>query len=58
MPSDTVAVRVVDDDAFGHCDSLSDLYYAGTRQAWDALRIGEGNAALESAAVHCSGAGR
>ena len=38
--------------AFYGCDGLTDVYFLGTREAWDAVDIGEDNDALRAATVH------
>ena len=37
--------------AFSGCDSLTDVYYSGTKEQWDAVKIGEANDPLTSAAI-------
>ena len=32
--------------------SLTDIYYSGTEEQWNAIEIGEGNTALEKATIH------
>lgn len=43
---------VIDTYAFNQCDSLTDVYYEGSRAEWNALEILENNTALKSAEVH------
>lgn len=43
----------VGDGAFRGCTGLSDLYFVGTQAQWDAVRLGDENAPLREASVHC-----
>ncbi len=38
--------------AFSRCDGLTDVYYAGTKAQWDAVRIVRQNDALINATIH------
>lgn len=41
--------------AFAHCDSLTDVYFAGSRAQWDErMSLYGNNAPLENAALHCA----
>ena len=39
--------------AFLCCDSLRDIWFAGTRAQWDAVSIGQDNGPLAAAEIHC-----
>ena len=41
-------VTEIGDGAFSECSSLSVVNYTGTKEQWDAIRIGEGNEVLTS----------
>ncbi len=45
----------VGENAFSACESLTDVYVIGTEAQWNAMTIRQGNEALLSATVHCSG---
>jgi hypothetical protein len=36
------------------CDSLTDIYFGGTRAEWDAIEVAEYNEVLDNATIHCS----
>ena len=38
--------------AFYGCDSLTDVYYTGTKEEWSAINIGVGNTNLTGATIH------
>ena len=46
------SVVEIQDNVFYLCDSLTDVYYSGSQEEWDAIRIGEGNPLLTAAAIH------
>lgn len=46
------------DNAFYQCDSLTDVYYDGTEEMWNAITIESGNENLLSAAIHFADAER
>ena len=46
------SVTSIGDEAFYYCESLQDVYYAGTREAWDAIAIGSSNSCLTNATIH------
>ena len=48
--SDSVAY--IGDMAFLHCDSLEDVYYSGTKEAWNSVNIGSENECLTNANIH------
>ncbi len=41
--------------AFDQCNALSDVYYAGTREQWNSISIGDGNEPLTQATIHFAG---
>ena len=47
------SVKEIGKMAFWKCTALSDVYYGGTQEEWNAVTVGDGNEALESATVHC-----
>ena len=48
-------VTSIGTSAFSACTSLSDIYYAGTLEEWQAIAIAEeGNEPLTYATIHCS----
>ncbi len=47
------SVSSIEWNALGSCISLKDIYYAGSREQWDAIKINmDGNDALGSATIH------
>ncbi len=42
----------IGDYAFTNCTELKDVYFAGDREEWNSLDIGEGNDPLKDAALH------
>lgn len=44
----------IDEYAFHMCDSLTDVYYGGNKEAWQNITIKDYNVALETAAIHYS----
>ena len=44
----------IKESAFTGCESLTDVYFSGTEEQWNAIVIGEGNEALTTAEVHFS----
>ena len=46
-------VTSIGEAAFSGCSSLSDLYYNGTLDEWNAVTKGPGNEALALATIHC-----
>lgn len=46
------SVTGIDDYAFHMCDSLTDVYYGGSKEAWENIRIKDYNAVLETAVIH------
>ena len=50
---DGVAVTSIDGSAFYDCMSLADVYYTGSAEQWNAIKIGDlGNEALLNATIH------
>ena len=47
-----VSVVTVNDDAFYDCDNLRNVYYEGTEEQWNAIKIGADNDPLKKAALH------
>ena len=47
-----ISVTRIDDYAFHMCDSLTDVYYGGSKEAWENITIKSYNVALEQAAIH------
>ena len=48
------SVADISDGVFSTCESLSDVYYRGSKEEWEAIHIGENNAPLLSARIHLS----
>ena len=46
------SVTWIEEEAFYRCFQLADVYYAGTRQEWNRIRIEEKNYNLTSAGIH------
>ena len=40
---------------FYNCNNLTDVYYGGTSDAWNAITINSGNGVLTSATIHYNG---
>lgn len=47
----------IDENAFYDCANLTDIYYAGTEEQWQAITIADGNTSLENAAIHYQATG-
>lgn len=45
-------VREIEDHAFGHSERIADVYYNGTKEDWDKIKVGEGNGSLAEARMH------
>ncbi len=54
MTSVAIPKAIIDiyDQAFSNCDSLTDVYYEGTQQEWNAIQIFVGNTPLHEANIH------
>lgn len=44
----------IESEAFSGCDSLKDVYYSGTKNAWNVITISSGNGPLSAATIHCT----
>ncbi|MDE7312612.1 MAG: leucine-rich repeat protein, partial [Eubacterium sp.] len=47
-------INSIDRYAFHNCYSLKNIYFAGTKEQWNAVNISEKNEALLNAVIHCS----
>lgn len=48
------SVKSIEQQAFGDCDNLTDVYYGGTKEQWENITIESGNEDLTSATIHFS----
>ncbi len=48
------SVTTIGDAAFGGCYNLVDVYYDGTTAQWNSIEIGDDNAYLTNATIHCA----
>ncbi len=48
-----IILTSIGDSAFDLCNSLTDVYYAGVEEEWDAVIIGNSNQPLLDATIHC-----
>ena len=46
------SVTVISQNAFAGCSSIKDVYYEGTAEEWESVRIGINNGSLDTAAIH------
>lgn len=46
------SVTSIGNYAFGGCPSLTDVYYSGTKENWNAITISNGNEPLTNATIH------
>lgn len=46
------SITSIENLAFGYCESLSDVYFTGTKAEWDSITIGSSNTALDTATIH------
>ena len=46
------SVATIGQIAFADCSSLKDVYYSGTKDQWDKIKISEGNGELLNATIH------
>lgn len=46
------SVTGIGDTAFWKCSDLTDVYYGGTREQWEAVQIGDENESLRDATIH------
>lgn len=44
----------IESAAFSGCDRLKDVYYSGTKNAWNIISISYGNGPLSAATIHCT----
>ncbi|MBQ7131226.1 MAG: leucine-rich repeat domain-containing protein [Oscillospiraceae bacterium] len=49
------SVMTISDWAFANCESLTDVYYKGTQEEWNAITVGSDNEYLTEAVIHCGG---
>ena len=47
-----VSLTYIDDASFSACNSLTDVYYAGTKEQWNSIWIQNGNDSLTNANIH------
>ena len=45
-------VTIIGDNAFADCGSLTDIYYDGIEEEWNAISIGENNDELKNATIY------
>ncbi len=45
-------VNWIREDSFANCTALKDVYYSGTEDQWNAIRIENGNDALKNVTIH------
>ena len=49
------SVLGIQPDTFSGCDSLKDIYYSGTKNAWNSIFVfSDGNYPLSTATIHCT----
>ncbi len=46
------SITNINTDAFESCESLSDVYYAGSEEEWEEISIDSGNSYLTNATIH------
>ena len=46
------SVTSIDTDAFFYCTSLEDVYYTGTEEEWNKIKISDDNSSLTDATIH------
>ena len=49
LPASLISIG---ENAFYECASLTDIYYSGTEEQWNAVSIADGNESLENAVIH------
>ncbi|MCC8155800.1 MAG: leucine-rich repeat protein [Oscillospiraceae bacterium] len=54
LPASIAAIGAT---AYSYCTALTDVYFAGTAEDWEAVVIGDDNAPLTAAAMHCGSSG-
>ena len=50
------SVTSIGNGAFNGCSNLTDVYYGGSEEQWKNISIGNNNAPLTNATIHCLGA--
>lgn len=45
-------IETIGNNAFGDCSALTDVYFKGTEEEWNAINFGSGNTCLTSATIH------
>lgn len=45
-------VKLISQSAFGGCDSITEIYYTGTADEWERVRIADNNGSLPTATVY------
>ncbi len=48
------SIESIGQETFADCTNLTDVFYAGSVEAWNALDIGDGNDSLTNATIYCS----
>lgn len=48
------SVLYIGDDVFSGCGSLKDVYYSGTKNAWNSISISYHNDPIAAATIHCT----
>ena len=46
------SVQTIGEEAFRGCSALTDVYYTGSEEEWDAITIGDNNSNLRGATIH------
>ena len=46
------SVTSIEYNAFGRCENLNDVFYAGSKEQWNAVSIGDLNTCLKEATIH------
>lgn len=52
-----VSIAAIGATAYSYCTALMDVYFAGTAEDWEAVVIGDNNAPLTAAVMHCGSSG-
>ncbi len=47
-------ISIIDEYAFNNCQSLSDVYFGGTEEQWNKIKIDKSNDCLSNATIHFS----
>ncbi len=48
-----LSVKKISELVFENCGKLKDVNYAGSKDEWSKIKVGEGNDEIKNAAVHC-----